>query len=212
MGIFNVQVCGTSLEPLVVEIPGGEIGQTWLIDLPGESTYCAQIISVSLESPSGFLPIAGPYETCYECLSSVGGPVFKFVICGDIQPIYISPQDLGYLPAIGDVLYMTYSFNGVETINKSCVSFVEVDYSNNPPLDTLYSLAPFVNCEVCEFLTTPRSGGTEYIECVICCDCGASGSTVTQVSPPHPVWTDGYGVPVTQLNMVTLGGMFGLNN
>ena len=53
--------------------------------------------------------------------------------------------------------------------------------------------------------------GTEYTECVICCDCGSTGSTVTQVSPPHPIWTDGYGTQVTQLNMVSLGGMFGLN-
>jgi hypothetical protein len=65
---------------------------------------------------------------------------------------------------------------------------------------------PFNDC------TCSRSSGNEYTECVICCDCGSTGSTVTQVSPPHPVWTDGYGTPVTQMNMVTLGGMFGLNN
>jgi hypothetical protein len=57
-----------------------------------------------------------------------------------------------------------------------------------------------------------RDAGSEYFECVICCDCGSTGSTVTQVSPPHPVWTDGYGTEVRQLNMVTLGGIHGLNN
>jgi hypothetical protein len=81
----------------------------------------------------------------------------------------------------------------------------------------LTPIESYYDCPTCKIFNPvpkepPRSAGTEYIECVICCDCGASGSTVTQVSPPHPVWTDGYGTSVTQLNMVTLGGMFGLNN
>lgn len=57
---------------------------------------------------------------------------------------------------------------------------------------------------------TPRSANTEYIECNICTDSGSE--VVTQIVPPHPVWTDGYGTEVKQLNSVTLGGMFGLNN
>lgn len=48
-------------------------------------------------------------------------------------------------------------------------------------------------------------------ETIICGTCDGA-QTVFEVIPPHPVWTDGYGIPVTQLNAVTLGGMFGLNS
>jgi hypothetical protein len=50
-------------------------------------------------------------------------------------------------------------------------------------------------------------------ETIICQEiCTTSGNTTTQVVPPHPVWVDGYGNQITQLNMVTLGGMKGLNS
>lgn len=51
-------------------------------------------------------------------------------------------------------------------------------------------------------------------ETIICQEvCTGSGTTKTiQIVPPHPVWTDGVGNQVTQLNMVTLGGPNGLNS
>jgi hypothetical protein len=72
----------------------------------------------------------------------------------------------------------------------------------------------YFNCTICDQNTPEpaRSAGTEVFICEICCDCGATGSTITQVTPPHPVWTDGYGTAVTQLNMIVLGGPNGLNN
>jgi len=74
----------------------------------------------------------------------------------------------------------------------------------------------YFNCTICNQNTPdinpPRSAGTEVFVCEVCCECGATGTTVNQITPPHPVWTDGYGTPVTQLNMITLGGMNGLNN
>ena len=90
---------------------------------------------------------------------------------------------------------------------------------NSCPIDNVYEeFTPtnfYFDCTLCR-VDNPnfqaRSAGTEYFECVICCDCGATGGTVTQVAPPHPVWTDGYGTPVTQLNMVSLSGIHGLNN
>lgn len=57
----------------------------------------------------------------------------------------------------------------------------------------------------------PRSANTETLICQEICDTDG-GKTVTEVTPPHPEWTDNYGTPVTQLNMVTLGGMKGLNS
>jgi hypothetical protein len=57
----------------------------------------------------------------------------------------------------------------------------------------------------------PRSANTESTVCEICCECGATGSTTNIITPPHPVWTDGYGTAVTQLNMIVIGGN-GLNS
>jgi len=41
---------------------------------------------------------------------------------------------------------------------------------------------------------------------------GCSDGTYESQDTPHPVYTDGYGTPFTQLNMVVLGGPNGLNN
>jgi hypothetical protein len=69
----------------------------------------------------------------------------------------------------------------------------------------------YFNCTFCESSIAspppPRSANTENFICIP--DCEFTGSTA--VAPPHPIWTDGYGTPVTQLNMVVLGGPNGLN-
>ena len=75
-------------------------------------------------------------------------------------------------------------------------------------------VAFYLNCFICSDENPdnpPRSANTENFVCVTCCPCdGSSGSTFS-VTPPHPVWTDGYGAPVTQLNMIVIGGINGLN-
>ena len=113
--------------------------------------------------------------------------------------------DSGLFPVISGVYFIYFTgqtLPGCYTIGEETL---------DPPTEGVISLILYIGCDECNRLQ-PRSAGTEYFECVICCDCGATGGTVTQVVPPHPVWTDGYGTPVTQLNMATLGGMFGLNN
>jgi hypothetical protein len=85
-----------------------------------------------------------------------------------------------------------------------CLYIKEVSYQ----LGSLIPLTgPFTECGC---IDPPRSANTESNICLEICT--ESGTTVTQVSPPHPEWTDGYGVQVTELNMITLGGMNGLNN
>jgi hypothetical protein len=72
----------------------------------------------------------------------------------------------------------------------------------------------YFNCIICSEDNpgvVPRSANTESTICEICCECGATGSTINIITPPHPVWTDGYGTPVTQLNMIVIGGN-GLNS
>jgi hypothetical protein len=51
------------------------------------------------------------------------------------------------------------------------------------------------------------SANTETFICVP--DCEFTGSTA--VVPPHPIWTNGAGDSVTQLNMVLIGSGNGLN-
>jgi hypothetical protein len=52
----------------------------------------------------------------------------------------------------------------------------------------------------------PLSANTEYKICVNC-----NGTNVL-VDVPHPTYTDGRGKAIVQLNAITLGGEFGLNN
>ena len=48
-------------------------------------------------------------------------------------------------------------------------------------------------------------------ETIICQEiCVGSGTTVVQVVPPHPVYSDFSGGTVTQLNMIVLGGPNGI--
>lgn len=57
----------------------------------------------------------------------------------------------------------------------------------------------------------PISANTESLVCIVCCPC-ESGSTINQVSPPHPTWTNTEGKSVILLNAIELGGMNGLNS
>ena len=208
MGIFNVQICGSSSEPLVVDIPDGVIGEIWYFTDDGTNNYCGQIISESSDEGATYTGVSS-YNNCYDCLNGIGVASLEFNPCGTSDQIFITPSDFGYLPSIGDVFYMTYQFSGEETINTNCVSFINVDYGNEPR-DFIISQESYDGCEQCLFLNTPRSGNTAYEECIICCPCD-TGATVNSVSAPHPEWTDGYGTQVTQLNMVVLGGPNGLN-
>lgn len=75
--------------------------------------------------------------------------------------------------------------------------------------DGVSSIINYTDCNEC-IVDTPRSAGTEYNICEVCTD--GTVITVYNLNPPHPVYTDGYGTPVTQLNMVVLGGPNGLNS
>jgi|694.fasta_scaffold44536_6 hypothetical protein len=81
-----------------------------------------------------------------------------------------------------------------------------------PNYTTIYPIETYYNCITCLDDNTrfPRSANTETFLCQEICTSG--GTTTISVTPPHPVWTDGYGTEVTQLNMITLGGINGLNN
>jgi hypothetical protein len=118
---------------------------------------------------------------------------------------YSIPFTVGY-PVISDANGNCYY------VKNSCPITVQEGAQSFTPQNYYF------NCPQCAFdnqsdnQRMARSANTEYNACVICCDCGSTATTVNSVTTPHPVYTDGFGTPVTQLNMVVLGGINGLNS
>ena len=106
-----------------------------------------------------------------------------------------------FIPFLGEI----YSFSNGLTGETICGTVMSIT-----PSSTTYSaMTIYDNCDEC-ISDIPRSANTTYEICEVCFD--GSVVTVYNLTPPHPVYTDGYGTPVTQLNMVTLGGPNGLNS
>jgi hypothetical protein len=148
-----------------------------------------------------------PFSDCTSCNSGtlIGASIVK---CGGGGQQFVNiPIDIWNIMTYFDsqLVFVTQNYGQCYILLNTCP--LEPNYTTITPVSTYY------NCIQCTFDNTrfPRSANTETLICVICCDCGSTGSTITQVAPPHPVWTDGYGTEVTQMNMVTLGGN-GLNN
>ena len=104
-------------------------------------------------------------------------------------------------PASGE----TYSFSDGLTGETICGTII----SGTAEVTTYSAITQYDNCNEC-IIDIPRSANTAYDICEVCFD--GTVVTVYNLTPPHPVYTDGYGTPVTQLNMVTLGGPNGLNS
>jgi hypothetical protein len=149
------------------------------------------------------------YDSCENC-NSQGLIGVTLVNCDTLVESFVSITLDNYLSIYNFGSLTNYSVKGS---NGSCYQITNLCPI---PLEGqgFTAVEFYFNCTFCESsdVNPPRSANTEYNECRICCECGATGSTVNVISPPHPVWTDGYGTPVTQLNMVTLGGMKGLNS
>jgi hypothetical protein len=106
-------------------------------------------------------------------------------------------------PQTGD----TYSFSDESMVEIICGKII----SQTEEESSYSAITQYDDCVECRG-DVPRSANTEYEVCEICCDCGATGSTINLLTPPHPIYTDGYNTPVSQLNMVVLGGPNGLNS
>ena len=113
----------------------------------------------------------------------------------------IEVNDNGLILGTGDVISFSSSTGDV-----TCGT---VGGRGNPGDTSYTAITIFDNCDEC-IIDIPRSANTTYEICEVCFD--GSVVTVYNLTPPHPVYTDGYGTPVTQLNMVTLGGPNGLNS
>jgi hypothetical protein len=150
-----------------------------------------------------------PFDNCESCNSDtlIGASIIK---CGGGGQQFVNiPINIWNIMSTvldGQLVFVTGQYSQCYVLLSNCP--LEPNYNTITPALTYY------NCLDCNFYNTrfPRSANTETLICVVCCDCGSTGSTITQVAPPHPVYTDGYGTEVTQMNMVVLGGIKGLNN
>ena len=112
---------------------------------------------------------------------------------------------VGFGVSFTPITGQTYSFSNGLTGETNCGTIL----SGTTGATTYSAMTLYDNCNEC-IIDIPRSANTEYTICEVCFD--GSVVTVYNLTPPHPVYTDGYGTPVTQLNMVTLGGPNGLNS
>ena len=171
-----------------------------------EARFCGTVGAVT-ESPETLnISFVQLHDDCCACLSGLTGSLnFSFIRCSTSEEINIRSTNFCTeygVPTTG----ITYEIQlGSET--PFCATFEGLSESGETNYH--YSSGPFSLCENCGE-EPPRSANTEYTICEVCFD--GSVVTVYNLTPPHPVYTDGYGTPVTQLNMVTLGGPNGLNN
>ena len=148
------------------------------------------------------------YDSCENC-NSQGLIGVTLVNCDTLVESFVSITLDNYLSIYNFGSLTNYS---VKDSDGSCYQITNL--CPIPLEEQEFTAVEFYfNCTFCEPFEpiAPRSANTETLVCVTCCPCdGTSGSTFS-VTPPHPVWTDGYGTPVTQLNMIVLGGINGLN-
>jgi len=146
------------------------------------------------------------YTSCEDCTNSsfVG---ITLINLNTLQPLTANISTNDWL-RISGLLTFSLPFTTISDENGVCYQIVNLcPISDDNPVFTINEV--YINqlfCRLGNLDNQPRSANTEVFICIP--DCYFTGSTA--VTPPHPVWTDGYGTPVTQLNMITIGGN-GLN-
>jgi DNA-binding beta-propeller fold protein YncE len=147
------------------------------------------------------------YDSCENC-NSQGLIGVTLVNCDTLVESFVSITLDNYLSIYNFGSLTNYS---VKDSDGSCYQITNL--CPIPLEEQEFTAVEFYfNCTFCEPFepNAPRSANTESNLCQEVCTSG--GTTTISIEPPHPVWTDGYGTPVTQLNMITLGGPNGLNN
>ena len=166
---------------------------------------CYTITEVNLVGVAT-LTFVSAYTTCLECIQTTGG-VFEFENCANPfdQPS-IDVIEFPIVPQLNQV-YSILTSSG--TLN----CFTSTGYASGTASEGLVSIeGPYVDCPQCTVLSLPQSANTEVFVCEYICVTGGTGSSVVVVTPPHPQYSNTQGNPVTQLNMITLGGFNGLNS
>ena len=207
MANYIVNECLTNDEYIFTGV-SYTVGQT-IRFVFNEQSYCGTVGEVTSSPPSA--DFGQLYDDCCECLSGLTESLnFNFKICGTEQEINIEATNFCRehgLPITG----MTYELQLASYV-PFCATFQGLSESGETNYH--YVSGPSLRCEDCGTEPEPpRSANTETVICYTCFSDVNNGNAFYYTnSVPHPVYTDGYGTPVTQLDMVTLGGVNGLNN
>lgn len=220
--IYAANLCGSLVQVFLSSFNTLSLGEIVKIKFGDLNFLCAEITDVVIgETTNIFDVVTQPfsnntlvYATCDDCTTENLGLTVVRCSNGTEQYVSISHNDWlkitgYYLPNIGSAVFPFSNFKLDDGLCYESISFCPIPLSattNFVSVTESYSL-----CSFCSEGEPPRSANTESTICIICCPC-TTGETITSVSPPHPVWTDSQGTSVTQLNAITLGGMFGLNN
>jgi hypothetical protein len=163
---------------------------------------CYNVTGESIDPFIDRINSAVEYTDCLTCLQD---NQFSFLVSGCTIPTGGPVSSIEFSEFALGQFYKLCSNDPL--IFEGCFCFEVVGISPGFYPYTFNPQGPFTDCDCPE---PPRSAGTEYEVCEVCFD--GSVVTVYNIQPPHPVYTDGYGTPVTQLNMVVLGGPNGLNS
>jgi hypothetical protein len=178
-------------------------GSTYYFTFTGDSTpMCYNVTGESIDPFIDRINSAVEYTDCLTCLQD---NQFSFLVSGCTIPTGGPVSSIEFSEFALGQFYKLCSND--PDIFEGCFCFEVVGISPGFYPYTFNPQGPFTDCDCPE---PPRSAGTEYEVCEVCFD--GSVVTVYNIQPPHPVYTDGYGTPVTQLNMVVLGGPNGLNS
>jgi hypothetical protein len=182
----------------------------------GSNEYvCVELVSlVSDEGPTTYydtkkdsLGNTELYEGCGTCLSNSNITV-GLINCDTDEESFVTISLSNYLSIIGNGFTLpNYTIRDQRQNCYTVTSTCPVPSSASTENMTVAYF--FYSCLYCpdQIIT---SANTEVTICQqICTD---TGSTVVEVSAPHPIYTDGYNNPIMQLNMIVLGGINGLNS
>lgn len=206
MAKYIVNGCVDGLEYIVTANTTFTGGEVISFNVDEDNFICGVVLEETDQESTYFYDVT--YDSCCDCYTGESYQSFVFTACSIIDTFYVDISTFctlyGDVPTLGDV-FKIYDQDKDESY---CAEFVGPDFTTpNLNLAPDSGEGPFTNCYECDPVRIPRSANTENFICIP--DCEFTGSTA--VSPPHPVWTDGYGTAVTQLNMITLGGPNGLN-
>lgn len=231
---YLVKQCATGIDYVITAgtLSNGDVIAFYL----GEEFSCGTVLGVT--GVTHDYVYASTSTNCCACQSGITDSLYLgFVTCDGELSLNINGSnfcnDYG-LPFSGEVYTIDYG------ASYFCATFTGLTFSGESGYT--YNNGPFLNCTGCttpsptptptptpitppsppdkgatiiplyyygdtESANAPLSAGTVTDICIELCD-----QSVVSVAPPHPVWTNLGGKAVVELNMVSLGGPFGLNS
>jgi hypothetical protein len=179
------------------------IGEVWYItDIDAGDTFCVEILG---EDTGGTIVYtantiySGNESDCVACYKDNGFSLYANN-CNNSDEYILDIQSEIFVDERRKVIKVEISGDTLCLNPSTYRRDTGIEYILLTEYDTCYDCINVL----------PRSANTEQNICLQICDL-SGGTTVVSVATPHPIWTNGYGGEVTQLNAVTLGGMYGLN-